>query len=421
MDEQSVLLTDLYQLTMAAGYFAAGKQSEIATFDLFVRRLPPEREYLIVAGLAQAVEYLTKVRFTAEEIAWLRKLPVLANAAAEFFSYLESWRFTGTVRAMAEGTVAFAGEPILTVRAPVMEAQIVETFLLATVSFQTMIASKAARLVDIAQGRPVIEFGTRRAHSPSAGLFAARAAYIGGCAGTSNVLAGQRYGVPVYGTSAHSWVLAFAQEQEAFRHLQQLLGVQTVQLVDTYDTAEGTRRAAALGLPLAAVRIDSGDPIALSREVRGILDAARLTQVTIMITGDLDEAKIAAILEAQAPVDSFGVGTHLATSADAPSLAAVYKLVEYEGEGQVRYPEKRSPGKATIGGAKQVYRQSHRDLMTSVTEIADGEPLLTTVIQHGHSTGDLGSITGARERCLQRPRTPRTIEVSETLRAHRIP
>ena len=362
---------------MAAGYFAAGKQSEIATFDLFVRRLPPEREYLIVAGLAQAVEYLTKVRFTAEEIAWLRKLPVLANAAAEFFSYLESWRFTGTVRAMAEGTVAFAGEPILTVRAPVMEAQIVETFLLATVSFQTMIASKAARLVDIAQGRPVIEFGTRRAHSPSAGLFAARAAYIGGCAGTSNVLAGQRYGVPVYGTSAHSWVLAFAQEQEAFRHLQQLLGVQTVQLVDTYDTAEGTRRAAALGLPLAAVRIDSGDPIALSREVRGILDAARLTQVTIMITGDLDEAKMAAILEAAAPVDSFGVGTHLATSADAPSLAAVYKLVEYESEGQVRYPEKRSPGKATIGGAKQVYRQGHRDLMTSVTEIADGEPLLT--------------------------------------------
>lgn len=420
MDERSVLLTDLYQLTMAAGYFAAGKQKEIATFDLFVRRLPPERNYLIAAGLAQAVEYLTQVQFTAEEIAWLRKLPVMNNAPDDFFAYLETWRFTGDVRAMPEGTVAFAGEPLLTVRAPVIEAQIVETFLLATISFQTTIASKAARLVDLAQGRPVIEFGTRRAHSPSAGLFAARAAYIGGCRGTSNVLAGQRFGVPVYGTSAHSWILAFEDEQEAFRQLQHLLGPHTVQLVDTYDTAEGTRRVAALGLPLAAVRLDSGDPIALSRDVRGILDAAGLTEVKIMITGDLDEAKIAAIVAARAPVDSFGVGTHLATSADAPALAAVYKLVEYERQGRIRYPEKRSPGKATIGGAKQVYRQAHRDLITGVAERADGEPLLVKMIEGGQAIHAPESAAIARERCIQRPRTPRTIEVSENLRAHRI-
>lgn len=420
MDERSVLLTDLYQLTMAAGYFAAGKQSEVATFDLFVRRLPPERDYLVVAGLAQAVEYLAQVRFTPEEIAWLRELPVLANAPAEFFQYLGSWRFTGTVRAMAEGTVAFAGEPLLTVRAPIIEAQIVETYLLATVGFQTMIASKAARLVEVAQGRPVIEFGTRRAHSPSAGLFAARAAYIGGCDGTSNVLAGRRFGVPVYGTSAHSWVLSFEDECVAFRELQKLLGERTVQLVDTYDTAEGTRRTAALGKPLAAVRIDSGDPIALSREARGILDVAGLTDVRIMITGDLDEAKMAAIVEAQAPVDSFGVGTHLAVSADVPYLAAVYKLVQYESEGRVRYPEKRSPGKATLGGAKQVYRQADRDLITALAEEAAGEPLLATVMEQGTLREELPSATEARNRCFRQPRVPRTIEVSENLRGHRI-
>ena len=420
MDETSVLLTDLYQLTMAAGYFAAGKQTEIATFDLFVRRLPPERDYLVVAGLAQAIEYLSQVHFTVEEIAWLRALPVLANAPPAFFTYLETWRFTGSVRAMPEGTVAFAGEPLLTVRAPIIEAQIVETFLLATISFQTMIASKAARLVHLAQGRPVIEFGTRRAHSPSAGLFAARAAYVGGCNGTSNVLAGQRFGVPVYGTSAHSWILSFEDERDAFRNLQYLLGPHTVQLVDTYDTAEGTRRAAALGKPLAAVRLDSGDPIALSREVRQILNAAGLTETRIMVTGDLDEGKIGAIVAAQAPVDSFGVGTHLATSADAPTLTAVYKLVEYESGGRVRFPEKRSPGKATLSGAKQVYRQAHRDLITTATESAAGEPLLVTVIENGLALSSQ-SAAQARERCALQPRSPRTIEVSENFRAYRIP
>jgi nicotinate phosphoribosyltransferase len=409
----SVLLTDLYQLTMAAGYFGAGKQHEIATFDLFVRRLPPERDYLIAAGLAQAIEYLNEAHFTAAEIAWLRRLPVFANTPPAFFDYLERFRFTGKVRALLEGTEVFAGEPMLTVRAPIIEAQIVETYLLATISFQTMIASKAARLVDLAEGRAVVEFGTRRAHSPTAGLYAARAAYIGGCTGTSNVLAGMRFGVPVYGTSAHSWVLSFEDEREAFRQLQHLLGPHTVQLVDTYDTAEGTSRAAALGLPLAAVRLDSGDPIALSREVRGILDAAGLTQVRIMVTGDLDEEKIQAIVEAKAPVDSFGVGTHLATSGDAPNLAAVYKLVEYEANGLKRYPEKRSPGKATLGGAKQIFRQPNRDIIAGVDEVLDGEPLLITP--------ELEPASKARERCQRQPRTPRTIEVSENLRAHRLP
>ncbi len=420
MDSSSALLTDLYQLTMAAGYFTAGKQSDIATFDLFVRRLPPERDYLIVAGLQQALEYLSQVRFTAAEIRWLRQLPVFAHAPPEFFTYLTGWSFTGTVRAMAEGTVAFAGEPLLTLRAPLIEAQIVETFLLATISFQTMIASKAARLVQLAQGRAVVEFGTRRAHSPAAGLYAARAAYIAGCVGTSNVLAGQRFGIPLYGTSAHSWVLSFEDETEAFCHLQHLLGDRAVQLVDTYDTLEGTRRAAALGHPLAAVRIDSGDPIVLSREVREILDAAGLTHTRIMITGDLDEAKIAAILAADAPVDSFGVGTHLVTSADAPALAAVYKLVEYESQGRVRYPEKLSPGKATLAGAKQVYRQAGRDLITAENEVADGAPLLLTMMHNGQPAVSPSALT-ARDHCAQQPRTPRAVDISENYRANRIP
>ncbi len=412
MDEHSVLLTDLYQLTMAAGYYAAGKQQDLATFDLFVRRLPPQRDYLIAAGLAQALEFLAGARFTREEIAWLRDLPVLTNAPSSFFDYLERWRFTGTVRAVPEGTILFAGEPLLTIHAPVIEAQLVETYLLATLSFQTMIASKASRLVELAAGRSVVEFGSRRAHSPMAGLYAARAAYIGGCNGTSNVLAGQRFGVPVFGTSAHSWVLAFPDEQEAFRQLQNLLGERTVQLVDTYETAEGTRRAAALGLPLAAIRIDSGNLIELSREARTILDAAGLASVKIMVTGDLDETSVAEIVAAQAPVDSFGVGTHLATSADAPNLAAVYKLVEYESHGEVRYPEKRSPGKATLGGAKQIYRQDDRDILASDDEVLPGEPLLAV------RTAE--PVAVARERCARQPRRPRTIEVSEKLRAHRI-
>ncbi|MBY0505602.1 MAG: nicotinate phosphoribosyltransferase [Bryobacteraceae bacterium] len=404
---------------MAAGYWAAGKQNDVATFDLFVRRLPPQREYLVAAGLAQALAYLQEARFTAEEIAWLRQLPVFAHTPPEFFTYLANWRFTGTVRALAEGTVAFAGEPLLTVQGPLIEAQLVETHLLATISFQTMIASKSARLVQLAAGRQVIEFGTRRAHSPSAGLYAARAAYLAGCQGTSNVLAGQRFGIPLYGTSAHAWVLSFTSETEAFRHLQGLLGERAVQLIDTYDTAEGARAAAALGKPLAAVRIDSGDPIALSREVRAILDAAGLHETRIMVTGDLDEESIAAIVAAEAPVDSFGVGTHLVTSADAPALSAVYKLVQYETQGLVRYPAKRSPGKATLAGAKQVYRQAHADLLATPEELAAGEPLLTTVMANGEVLAN-PSLTEARERCARQPRYPRTIEVSEKLRAHRI-
>src|SRR5580704_11056516 len=244
---------------MAAGYYEAGKSAEWATFELAIRRLPKNREYVLLAGLQQALEYLLALRFTGQEIDYLHALPQFARVSAGFFECLREFRFTGDVWAAPEGTMLFAGEPILTVQAPIMEAQIPETYLLSTLTFQTLIATKAARVVQAAEGRGVVEFGTRRAHTPEAGVLGARAAYIGGCIGTSNTLAGFRFGVPVMGTCAHSWVMSFPSEQEAFRQLQRVLGPNTIQLVDTYDSAEGTRRAAALGRPLWGIRLDSGD------------------------------------------------------------------------------------------------------------------------------------------------------------------
>jgi nicotinate phosphoribosyltransferase len=322
------LLTDLYELTMAAGYFETGRSAESATFELSIRRLPRNRDYVLLAGLEQALDYLLNLRFTGPEIDYLRALPQFALISGAFFEQLHDFRFTGDVSAAPEGTVLFAGEPVMTVRAPLMEAQIPETYLLSTLTFQTLIATKAARMVHQAAGRGVVEFGTRRAHTPQAGVLGARAAYIGGCIGTSNAEAGFRFGIPAVGTSAHSWVMSYANEQDAFRKLQQVLGAHTVQLVDTYDSIEGVKRVAALGPPLWGIRLDSGDLIALSKEARVILDDAGLQSAKIMASGDLDELKIAELIAAGAPIDAFGVGTELATSGDAPSMGTIYKLVE---------------------------------------------------------------------------------------------
>src|ERR1700724_1110496 len=249
------LLTDLYQLTMAAGYFESGKAGEVATFELFFRHLPRYRNFVLAAGLEQVVEYLQNLHFEDEEIRYLRSLPQFQRVSPEFFDELRALRFNGDLFAMPEGTPIFAGEPFLTVRAPLMEAQIAETYLLATVGFQSLIATKAARMVEVAGGRAVVDFGTRRAHSPEAGVLAGRAAYIGGCAGTSNTESGFRYGVPVFGTAAPSWVMSFATEREAFEQLQKLLGESAVYLIDSYETLEGARRAAELGRPLWGVRL----------------------------------------------------------------------------------------------------------------------------------------------------------------------
>lgn len=396
----SALLTDLYQLTMAAGYWLAGKTAERATFELFVRRLPENRNFILAAGLPQAVEYLLNLRFTEEDVRYLRTLEQFARLPEAFFDTLRAFRFTGDVFAVPEGTPLFAGEPLLTLRAPMMEAQLPETYLLATLGFQTMIATKAARMVEAAGGRGVVEFGTRRAHSPGAGVLAGRAAYIGGCLGTSNTLAGKDFGIPVFGTAAHSWVMSFATELEAFRRLQELLGPATAYLIDSYDTLEGARRAASLGRPLWGVRLDSGNLVELARDVRAILDSAGLPDAKIMATGDLNEYKILELAASGTPIDVYGVGTDLATSSDAPRLGAVYKLVEMEVAGERRYTAKYSEEKATIPGAKQVFRYAHHDVLGRAGECPapDCEALLKPLILGGKLVQPLPSATEARTR-----------------------
>jgi nicotinate phosphoribosyltransferase len=333
----------------------------------------------------------------------------------DFWDALRRFRFTGDVFAVPEGTPVFPGEPLLNLRAPIMEAQIPETYLLATIGFQTMIATKAARVVEAAGGRSVVEFGTRRAHSPEAGVLAARAAYLGGCVGTSNTLAGKRFGLPVYGTSAHSWVMSFLEEREAFRQLQHLLGPATVYLIDTYDTVEGARLAASLGPPMWGVRVDSGNLLELSRTVRGILDQAGFPEAHIMATSDLNEYKILELVAAGAPIDAFGVGTELATSSDAPSHGAVYKLVELSGNGARRYTAKFSSEKSTLPGAKQIFRFPGRDVLGRANESPGPgcEALLRPVILGGSLVEPLPAESETRAyaaRCLrQLPRKLRSL------------
>lgn len=411
------LLTDLYELTMAAGYFEAGKSSETATFEFTIRRLPANRNFVVVAGLPQVVDYLLNLSFTSEEIDYLRGLEQFRNVSAGFFDYLRDFRFTGDLFAVPEGTTLFAGEPVLTVRAPIVEGQIPETYLLSAMGFQTLIASKAARCVESGGGRAVVEFGTRRAHTPEAGVLGARAAYIGGCAGTSNTLAGFRYGIPVMGTSAHSWVMSFPCQMEAFRKLQKVLGQATVQLLDTYDTLEGARQAAKLGAPLWGVRLDSGDFLGLSRQVRAILDEAGLRQARIMATGDLDEYRIRELVSAGAPIDAFGVGTQLATSADAPSMGTIYKLVEVEICGIKRFTAKFSQDKSSLPGSKQVFRDVARDVVARSGECGKGEALMRPVILGGQLVEPLPTLEQARARAAEYvaklPAALRELEIAE--------
>src|SRR6202047_1553173 len=295
----SGLLTDLYELTMAAGYLETGFDAR-STVELFVRSLPPRRNYLVAAGLDQALDFLENVRFSDEEIAYLREQPVFARIGGDFFEYLAQFRFSGEVWAMPEGTVLFPGEPILRVTAPIVEAQIVETFLLAIINFQTMIASKAARVSRAAGRRPVVEFGTRRAHGIESGVLAARAAYIGGCKGTSNVRSGQLFEIPTYGTQAHSWIMAFDSEEEAFARFMDIFPHHSVLLLDTYDVRVALEKIIAIGRKPRGVRLDSGDLTADSIWVRQKLDEAGWGDVEIFISGDLDEERISSLLNAGA-------------------------------------------------------------------------------------------------------------------------
>jgi nicotinate phosphoribosyltransferase len=350
------LSTDLYQLTMAAAYFENGLQEERGIFEMFVRSLPKTRAYLITAGLDQVLDYLQSLRFTNEQIDFIRSHTAFQNVSREFFDYLARFKFTGDVWAMPEGTACFAMEPMLRVSAPIIEAQLVETFILATMNFQTMIASKAARIATAAQGRSVVEFGTRRAHGSEAGLYASRAAYVAGCSGTSNVEAGFLWGVPTLGTLAHSFIMSFDYEDEAFRAFLKVFPQSATLLVDTYDTIEAVKRLAESQETFSMIRLDSGDLLSLSIQAREILDRAGKSEVKIFASGDLNEYVIADLLARGAKIDAFGVGTQLSTSYDRPALGGVYKLVAIADHGETKLKIKLSDEKTTYPGAKQVWR-----------------------------------------------------------------
>ncbi len=383
--EDTALLTDLYELTMTEAYLEEGMWDE-AVFSLFARKLPARRNYLLAAGLDDALTYLEQLRFDAETLDWLASQGRFSD---RLLGWLERFRFSGDVDAVPEGTPVFAEEPLLEVRAPLPEAQLVETYLLNQVHFQTAVASKARRVVEAAAGRDVMEFGLRRYHGTDAGLKVARAAYLAGVGSTSNVLAGKRYGIPLAGTMAHSYVQAHDDELEAFRAFVRVYPNATL-LVDTYDTLRGVQHVIRLARELGedfqvrSVRLDSGDLLSLSIATREMLDEAGLSQVRVYASGGLDEDAVARLVAHGAPIDSFGVGTAMGVSADAPALDMAYKLVAYAGRPRVKL----SSGKVLLPGAKQIYRQevdgvARGDVLTNRDDVAPGRPLLQPVMRAG--------------------------------------
>ena len=388
------LLIDQYELAMSASYFRR-QMNEPAIFELFVRRLPPNREWLLAAGLGPTLELIRELRFGQPALDYLRSLELFAD---DFIDYLAAFRFSGDLEAMPEGTVCFANEPLVRVTAPRIEAQLLETLLLNQINFQTMVATKAARIVLAAgggepgAGERVVDFSPRRDHGADAAMKVARSAAVAGCGGTSNVGAAMRYGLRPVGTMAHSYVLSFESEEEAFRAFLEDFPQSAVLLVDTYDTLEGVRRAISAsreaGTPLAGVRLDSGDLLELSVGARRLLDEAGMSETRIAASGDLDEDRIAELVAADAPVDIWGVGTDLGTSRDSPVVNGVYKLVADRREEGWRGVSKHSPDKETVPGPKQVFRRFEGDWMSSdviaaVGESLEGEALLVSAMRNG--------------------------------------
>jgi nicotinate phosphoribosyltransferase len=435
MAASPVLLTDLYELTMLQAYFEEGLR-DVAAFSLFVRRLPERRNYLMACGLDEVLGLLETLAFDDEGLAYLGTLGQFSD---RFLRQLRTFRFTGDVYAVAEGTPVFSNEPILEIVAPLPEAQFVESLVMNQIHLQTLLASKAARVVAAARGRQVIDFGLRRAHGLDAGLKAARAFHVAGVHATSNVAAGQAYGLRVSGTMAHSYVQAHDSEYEAFQRFAERYPATTL-VVDTYDALEGVRQVIALAARMgaafnvAAIRLDSGDLGHLALEARRLLDAAGLVGVGIFASGNLNEDEIERLLSAGAPIDGFGVGTDMAVSRDAPSLDIAYKLVEYEGRGRVKL----SPDKPVLPGRKQVFRvekggQVERDLLGVHDDVLPGRPLLCKVMAGGarlpgsrqtldeirtHAMNEVQKLP-ARLRSLAPADPPYRVDLSEALARHR--
>lgn len=396
----SGLFTDLYELTMAQAYHAEGMR-ERATFSLFYRSLPASRNYILACGSEHVAEYLETIRFSADDIAYLREQGLFSE---DFLGYLADFRFTGDLHAVPDGTPVFPQEPLVEVCAPIAEAQIMETWVMNQMHAQSVLASKAARVASAARGRQVLDFGLRRIHGADGGLKAARAFYVAGVTATSNVLAGRLYGVPIAGTMAHSYVQAHDSERAAFRAFMAEFP-ETVLLVDTYDTLAGVRNVIALAHELGdafaarGVRIDSGDLAKLARQSRQLLDENGLESLKIFVSGGIDEFEIESLLESGAPIDGFGVGTAMGVSEDAPALDIAYKLVEYGGLGRMKL----STGKESLPGAKQVYRlhrggRAHEDVIARRDERIDGVPLLEPYLRDGRSVRTRESLEQTRER-----------------------
>ena len=425
------LFTDFYELTMLQAYFEE-KMTEEAVFSLFVRRLPAQRNFLLTCGLDNVLDYLESLRFSDDALAYLASLGKFSD---HFLGWLSDLRFTGDVYAVPEGTPVFPNEPLLEIVAPLPQAQLVETFVMNQIHLQTVLATKAQRVVTAARDRPVVDFGARRIHGIDAALKAARAFYIGGVAATSNVLAGKKFGIPVMGTMAHSYIQAHQDEATAFRKFAQLYP-DTVLLVDTYDTLDGVRKVIALAKTLGedfkvkAVRLDSGDLLVLSQEARRLLDEAGLSQVEIFASGGLDEKRITELLSAGAPLDGFGVGSSMGVSSDAPVLDIAYKLCEYAGQGRLKL----STGKPILPGRKQIFRMTENDrdvgdVIARVDENFPGRAFLVPVMRQGKrlETGcvDLESIREYTQQQIARlpnhlcvitqAKSPYPVEVSQEL------
>jgi nicotinate phosphoribosyltransferase len=405
-DAMSPLLTDLYQLNMMQAYLDHG-ETGTAVFEFFVRRLPARRGFLVAAGLEQVLEFLEDLHFSQDEIDWLAKSGRFSKGMID---YLATLRFTGDVHAMAEGTVFFPEEPILRITAPLPQAQLIETRIINLLHFQVLIASKAARMRLAAPDKLLVDFGLRRAHGAEAGLMAARASYIAGFAGTATVLAEKRFGIPIFGTMAHSFIQAQEDETAAFEKYATSRPENVTLLIDTYDTEAGARKVVALaprlkarGITVRAVRLDSGDLIALSKSVRRILDDGGLKDVAIFASGGLDEDSVAAMLRAGAPINGFGLGTSLTTSSDVASLDCIYKLQEYAGVAR----RKRSTGKATWPGRKQVWRRvgpdgtMARDVLGLESDKQEGEPLIELVMRDGRRVAPPRPLAESRERAAR--------------------
>ncbi|MCW3994796.1 MAG: nicotinate phosphoribosyltransferase [Candidatus Bathyarchaeota archaeon] len=399
------LFTDFYELTMCAAYFD-NQHLENATFDLFIRRLPENRSYFLFVGLEEALQYLQNIRFTKEHLTYLKKQGFNDN----FLDYLQNFRFTGEVWAVPEGTITFPNEPLIRVTAPIIEAQLIETFLLNTINLQTMIATKASRVIHAAKGKTVIEFGLRREPGIDAGMKVARSSYIAGCQGTSNVLAGMAYNIPVFGTMAHSFIMSYSREIDAFRAFAKTFPAKSTLLIDTYDDLAGAQKAAlvakelqAKNIKLGGVRLDSGDLAETSKKVRKILDDNGLDYVKIFASGDLDEFKVNELLAKEAKIDAFGVGTKMGTSADRPYLDIIYKLCESQNANGTYSPiMKLSKDKITLPGRKQVYRTKDnngnfkKDTIALTDEKIEGEPLLVKVMEKGKLVSNLPTLEQIR-------------------------